>query len=557
MRILFALIVAVFFAAAGFRATALGHEYSESEFTFSCDIAEIVGTMTRPGHRLVVPGGQEQHKRVCLVIIGGTLSNTRDGGMAREGVPERSALKRLARSLALAGYSSIRYDKTGYGKSKPKQGWRGSYSQEAQVAAAAIEFARQQDRVDKVVAVAESAGAYLACLAAKAGTRADGYVFLGGHCDSGQAIYEYNFGRLAALVDEKQEWKDLAEQRLRFELALGRTYKPMFEAAARGESTFTVVDGDFTRTMSLERRKEEVDMPPDAMFRFIKAPTLALSGEHDLNVPADHAARIVSVLRKAGNHDCTCVLVPKADHNFQIGPETPEERLRERYTFDSFRRDYSPQLDSEMARWLDSTFGYAASTKLPTKVESAAVAAPRAATQVERDPKTEFTPERVFLAPGIQIVRDITDKNQTTGVPTLEGEIGPLLLGTDSQAHFIDMPAGIYCEEHPHSSESIIYTVRGQWVLCSHGRRHVMKPGTLFHFAPNTPTGYEVPFSENAFILIFKGQRLTANERDFINYLQGMAKRLEQEHQAGVPYLLNDLPDDHPAKKFAAELKSK
>jgi len=29
-----------------------------------------------------------------------------------------------------------------------------------------------------------------------------------------------------------------------------------------------------------------------------------------------------------------------------------------------------------------------------------------------------------------------------------------------------------------------------------------------------------------------------------------MAKRLEQEHEAGVPYLLSDLPADHPAIKF-------
>lgn len=118
------------------------------------------------------------------------------------------------------------------------------------------------------------------------------------------------------------------------------------------------------------------------------------------------------------------------------------------------------------------------------------------------------------------------------------------------------MTAGMYCEEHPHSSESLIYTVRGKWVLCSKGRRLLMKPGTLFHFAPNTPTGYEVPFSEDAFILIFKGERLTKKEEDFINYLKGMAGRLEREHQAGVPYLLSDLPADHPAILFAKEVNA-
>jgi hypothetical protein len=119
------------------------------------------------------------------------------------------------------------------------------------------------------------------------------------------------------------------------------------------------------------------------------------------------------------------------------------------------------------------------------------------------------------------------------------------------------MPAGIYCEEHPHSNESIIYTVRGKWVLCSRGRRHVMKPGTLFHFAPNTPTGYEVPFADDALILIFKGQRLTNKEEDFVNYLKGLAQRLKQEHDAGVPYLLKDLPPDHPAILFSREIAAR
>ena len=81
-----------------------------------------------------------------------------------------------------------------------------------------------------------------------------------------------------------------------------------------------------------------------------------------------------------------------------------------------------------------------------------------------------------------------------------------------------------------------------------------MKPGTLFHFAPNTPTGYEVPFNEDAFILIFKGQRLTQKEADFVNYLKGLAKRLEREQAAGIPFLLKDLPDDHPAVRYAKEV---
>lgn len=79
-----------------------------------------------------------------------------------------------------------------------------------------------------------------------------------------------------------------------------------------------------------------------------------------------------------------------------------------------------------------------------------------------------------------------------------------------------------------------------------------MQPGSLFRFAANTPTGYEVPFAENAFILIFKGDRLTREEQEFIDYLKGMAARLKEEQKQGIPYLLKDLPADHPARSQLA-----
>jgi pimeloyl-ACP methyl ester carboxylesterase/quercetin dioxygenase-like cupin family protein len=527
------------------------HEPREHEVNFTCPVATIAGTLTLPGHAHLLPAAARP-KITCVVIVGGTLSNTRDGAMARDSVPPRNALQGLAYELARQGHASLRFDKVGFGGSKPTKAWTGTYQHEAVVAAAAIQFAREREDVGQIVVAGESAGAYLACLAAKSGVHADAYIFLGGHCDSGSAIYEYNFARLAKLADSQPDWQTWAEKNARLELALGRHYLQMFEAAAKGQATYDIADGEFKRTISLARRKEELDFPPDEMFRHIKQPVLALSGELDLNVPPDHAARIVTILRNSGNHASTCVLIPGADHSFQLAPNDQEQRLKERYSFASFRRDYSPRLYQEIADWLDATLASKLTSKLPSDVKSARLPI-RATEKPELDLATESTPARLHLAPGIQIINNITDKKQTTGVPTLEGQIGPLLLGENCQAHFIDMPAGMYCEEHPHSNESIIYTVRGKWVLCSKGRRHVMQPGTLFHFAPNTPTGYEVPFSEDAFILIFKGQRLTDNEADFIQYLKGLANRLQQERKAGIPYLLSDLPKDHPALRFAHE----
>jgi quercetin dioxygenase-like cupin family protein len=367
-------------------------------------------------------------------------------------------------------------------------------------------------------------------------------------------LYEYNFGRLAEYAASSAQRLAWAEERLRRDLALGRHWREMLAAARDGEETFELVDGDFRAQMGLARRREELQMRPDEMFRQIRSPALALAGANDMNVPPEHAARAAAIMRKAGNAHATSVLVHDADHSFQETAADADLRLRERYTFDSFRRPYQPRAYREILAWLHEHVPTSADVDgsgVDAVVDTPAV---RAESETEIDDKTETTPRRVQLAPGVEIVEDITDAEETAAVETLEGRIGPLLLAEECQAHFIDMPGGMYVEEHPHRTESIIYTVRGRWVLCSRGRRHLMKPGTLFRFGKNVPTGYETPFDENAFILIFKGDRTTKVEREFIEYLQGLAERLKKEQAAGVPFLLKDLPKDHAARAFARKL---
>ena len=148
---------------------------------------------------------------------------------------------------------------------------------------------------------------------------------------------------------------------------------------------------------------------------------------------------------------------------------------------------------------------------------------------------------------GIRILDDIF---AVPGVDTLEGRIGPLLGATRGACHFIHLPPGGFCEEHAHPTESLIFTVRGQWVLCSGGQRHHMRPGSLFWFGDGVATGYEVPFPVPATILIFKTQAAGPPE-DFVEYLEGMAAGLETDHAAGTPFRLDQLPDGHPARVFA------
>ena len=81
-----------------------------------------------------------------------------------------------------------------------------------------------------------------------------------------------------------------------------------------------------------------------------------------------------------------------------------------------------------------------------------------------------------------------------------------------------------------------------------------MQPGSLFWFKAETPTGYEVPFTEPAFILIFKGDRDGKDEEGFLEYLRSLKMRLERAHEEGTPFKLSELSVDHPARIFARGL---
>lgn len=510
----------------------------------------------RVGGTLLLPKDGKPYP--CVVLVGGTLSQRRDGELERPGVPERKAMLRLAESLSITGFGSFRYDQVGHGESKAKAGYVDLYRGDAEVLRDIYAYLRGRKECTKVIAVGESAGAYVASLAARSGAHADGYVFLGGFCGKAEEIFSYNHGRLAEYVERSAGNAAWAKANgLERYVAYGRRWKEMFAAALAGKQTYEVMDGGFRETAQLARRKEELDDPPDAMFAYVRNPALAVAGSRDRNVPPEHGACAVEAMRKAGNKQVQSVVIAEADHNFQIAPADEDVAIRERFTFASFRRPYHPQLDREVLAWLEEFFpvhghhhepeGPVRNTELEKTLYS------RAVQGSEEDKQTAVSPPRFHLAPGVTIVEDILNKAKTPGVETLEGRIGPLLRTGEMRAHFIDMPAGLYLDEHPHTKGSIIYTVRGKWGLKSLGRWHLMKPGSLYWFGDNIPTGFQVPFGEDAFILIFKAAP-GSEDGEFLRYLERLAGDLVRDQNAGTPFRLVDLPVDHPALRFAREV---
>lgn len=119
---------------------------------------------------------------------------------------------------------------------------------------------------------------------------------------------------------------------------------------------------------------------------------------------------------------------------------------------------------------------------------------------------------------GLKAIEDNADIAFFPGIDTFEGRIDPHHKDESSQAYFVEMP------------------------------------GDLYWLKAETPTGYEMPFSEPAFIQIIKGDRDRQDEEGFLEYLQELKLRLERAHEAGTPFRLSELSADHPARVFASGL---
>jgi quercetin dioxygenase-like cupin family protein len=166
-------------------------------------------------------------------------------------------------------------------------------------------------------------------------------------------------------------------------------------------------------------------------------------------------------------------------------------------------------------------------------------------------PATAISPEFIQLANNIEIIPNIVDAVSSVGVLTHEGIFGPLLFAESSRAFFIELKPGMFLSEHPHPTESIVYTVSGKWVLCSEGKRQVMETGSLFHFGSNMPTGWEAPFAEGAFLLVVKIKENGAAFEPYMQGLKDMAIMLDNERKGGMQFYFNELDAEHEAIIFA------
>ncbi|QDV09861.1 hypothetical protein Poly30_54210 [Planctomycetes bacterium Poly30] len=165
---------------------------------------------------------------------------------------------------------------------------------------------------------------------------------------------------------------------------------------------------------------------------------------------------------------------------------------------------------------------------------------------------TPDSPAYTQLGPGVEVIDDVAAAARAeSSTFTHEGHFAPLLFGSDLRAFTLRLEHGMFLAEHPHPTESMVYTVSGRWVLCSSGNRKVMEAGSVFHFGPDAPTGWEAPFEGGAQVLIVKTLREGEDYAMFCEGMRELALKLEGQYAEGEVFYFEQLEDDHPALAFA------
>lgn len=169
--------------------------------------------------------------------------------------------------------------------------------------------------------------------------------------------------------------------------------------------------------------------------------------------------------------------------------------------------------------------------------------------------KTAYSPERINLSPGLDIIADSVDDERLVSLLSEEGRSGFLAATDRFQAQFLVMNPDLYSEEHAHDYDFIIYTMEGRWVLCSQGRRCLMSPGSICGVSAGVPVGMEAPFEEPARLLFFLAGGISTQKR-YEEYLRKVSDDKATVHGYEMRRI-SDLPSSHPARTFARSVTPK
>lgn len=226
----------------------------------------LEGTLTLPDGPGPCPGA---------VLINGSGPLDRNTNMKRQ---QLNVMRHVAERLAGAGIATLRYDKRGVGDSDGDYHATGLHDNVAD-ATTAVATVREQPEISGVYAIGHSEGALIATRLAAQGAPLDGAVLLAGSARSGKDILRHQ----AAIANEA------VPAVARFVMKLLRTDIQKLNAKRIAQLEATTADVTRIQMVKVNAKwyREFMAYNPADDFPSITTPLLAITGEKDLQVPAD------------------------------------------------------------------------------------------------------------------------------------------------------------------------------------------------------------------------------------------------------------------------------
>lgn len=298
---------------------------TEREITFASGGQRLAGT-------LLLSPGRGPGPAALLLPGSGPVDRNEDHAKLRLGTT-----RLLAEALAAAGVASLRYDKRGVGASPGDWRAAGMLDEHAD-ARAALGLLAAQAEVDlaRLSVVGHSAGAFHAARLAAEDERLRAAVLLSGAARDGEAVLRWQAAAIQPTLPAAA----------RATLRLLRTDLPR-----RQEATIRAIRAsttDVARIGGVRQNarwlREFLDWDPRADLIRARVPVLAITGEHDLQVPPDDLAVMARLLGEGGE----TYLAPGVSHVLR--------RVDGRPSLSAYRREarepLAPDVVERVVRWV-------------------------------------------------------------------------------------------------------------------------------------------------------------------------------------------------------------
>lgn len=298
---------------------------TDLDLTFTADGRTFGATLTLPDGGGPCPGA---------LLIPGSGPIDRDENTKRA---KLAVFSQLAAHLAARGIATLRYDKRGIGASEGDY-WTCGFHDNAHDAAAALAALRARPEVAgmPVYVVGHSEGALHAATLGARGHSIDGVVLLAGPATSGEAVLLWQGRTIAAALTGFRGW---LIRTLRIDI--GKQQRKLFaKIRASDKATMRV---QLVAKINARWMREFLDHDPAADLSRLTVPTLAITGDADVQVPPDD----LECMRALNPAHIETVRMPGLSHLL---------RLTDRRDIADYRRQFREPLAAPLLQALDAWF---------------------------------------------------------------------------------------------------------------------------------------------------------------------------------------------------------